>query len=134
MGEIGASFKKVVAHVSAAIRAQADAHTQQLLLANTSADEYAKLGAGIGVNAFLKYVDAAGEERAEQIYGALDYMSTLAQATFSFFGRWPDVVPPPPTGVRGTSAPQQGSTEAAPPTDAQCRGHGVHQMPEAMDC
>jgi hypothetical protein len=95
LGPDGASFHKVAAHVSQARLDACSVEEKRLLQMNMEADGKAKLGATMGVNHFLQFVEEAVEQRANEVKGALDFIAKFADAVYARDGGWRDVVAAP---------------------------------------
>ena len=113
IGEDGATFLKVRAHVARGRAQLEEAPARRVLAANAAADAWAKEGAAEGTNIMLRYVAQAVGDQAEKVKGALDLTAGLAKEVLSKEERWPDVTPLPRREPRARS-PRCKRQEARP--------------------
>jgi hypothetical protein len=93
LSELGVAFHKVAAHVTRVRREASPIEEKRLLVANDSADGWAKRGAGSETKYFLGFVNQAMQEQAAKVTGALDLIVGLAEAVVGKNGGWSDVIP-----------------------------------------
>ena len=108
IGESGAGFFKVQAHLAKARIAEELEPVRRMLEANAAADKWAKEEAASGTNVMLHFVAQAVSDQAERVKGALDLIADLAEQVLAKHEAWPDV-DPLQQGGKGVSRPRRES-------------------------
>ena len=85
-------FLKIKAHATKRTQNEAAPLQKRRMLANAAADAGAKRGAGMGTNAFLRYMQQSLDDRASMVEAALSFVSDLAKHVLGEHVAWQDVV------------------------------------------
>ena len=105
IGELGAIFFQVAAHMARANQAELPEAQRRIVAASVHVDFFAKQGGTQGTSAFLTYVNQALDADADKIQHVFGRIGRLGEDVLSSRGEWGDVEPRPRKAVDKRSQP-----------------------------